>query len=99
MLYGNNANGIIEPLKAGPNSPNKIPIILDNGSMIMLRAVNIKYGTNINTYNTGRLWIPVGSPTLPQPGKTGGRLNPYTDDVQSMRQIDENAKYQQAMGG
>ena len=101
MLYGNNANGIIEPLKAGPNSPNKIPVILDDGSMIMLRAVNIKYGNSTNTYNTGRLWIPVGSPTLPQTmkGNKIAALNPYTDDVQSMRQIDENAKYQQAMGG
>jgi hypothetical protein len=94
-LYGNDANGIMEPLKAGPNSPNKLPVILDDGSMIMLRAINIKYGTNTSTYNTGRLWIPVGSPTLPQTmkGNKVAALNPYTDDVQSMRQIDENAKY------
>lgn len=104
QLAGNNASGIMEGLKGSDKVPNKVPIILPNGSMVMFRAVNIKYGSNQKYQNTGRMWVPVGSPTLPKDytkTKNGVRikgLNPYTAERQSLQKIEETARYLQILG-
>lgn len=103
-LLGMNGSGYVEGMRGTKDMPNKVPVIRPDGSMIMLRAVNIKYGDKNSIHNTGRLWIPTGSPTLPKAyvqtskGRRIAGLIPYTDEAQSMAQKDENARYSQATG-
>ena len=103
-LVGKDASGYIEGMRGTTDMPNKVPVILPDGRMVMFRAVNVKYGNNTTIRNTGRLWIPTGSPTLPKAytqTKNGIRiagLNPYTDESEAMAQIEENARYSQATG-
>ena len=103
-LVGKDASGYIEGMRGTTDMPNKVPVILPDGRMVMFRAVNVKYGNKTTVRNTGRLWIPTGSPTLPKSytqTKKGLRiagLNPYTDESEAMAQIEENARYSQATG-
>lgn len=104
ILKGLAGGGKVEGLRSGVNSPNKIGIILKDGRLQMFRAVNINFGDSNTAMNSGRLWIPVGSPTLPQitgkneKGQTTARFVPYTDEMDSMSQIEENALFSKAIG-
>lgn len=104
ILKGLKGGGKMEGIRSGVNSPNKIGIILKDGRLQMFRAVNINFGDATTAMNTGRLWIPVGSPTLPpikgtnERGQTTLRFVPYTDEMDSMNQIEENALYSKAIG-
>lgn len=104
ILKGSDGSGIVEPLRSGPNSPNKIMIPMKDGRFQMFRAVNINFGNSTNVFNTGRLWIPVGSPTMgPVTGKNASgqstmAFNPYVDELDSMSQVQENARFSQATG-
>ena len=69
---------------------------MPNGSMQLFRAVNVVCGVKGNQYNTGRLWQPVGAPTMPSPN--GRNLNPYRQETSAMNEIDENKAYSKAAG-
>ena len=85
--------GFVEPISG---KKNKVFIINKDGSMQLFRAVNISYGNNNNRWNTGRMWVPVGAPTMPS--ADGKHLNPYRDETGAMSEIEENALYSKATG-
>jgi hypothetical protein len=92
-MAGANYSGYIEPIKG---NKNKVFIVMPDGSMQLFRAVNIVCGVKGNQYNTGRLWQPVGAPTMPSPN--GRNLNPYRQETSAMNEIDENKAYSKAAG-
>lgn len=85
--------GFVEPISG---KKNKVFIINKDGSMQLFRAVNISYGNKNNRWNTGRMWVPVGAPTMPS--ADGKHLNPYRDETGAMSEIEENALYSKATG-
>lgn len=85
--------GFVEPIGG---KKNKVFIINKDGSMQLFRAVNVSYGDKTNRWNTGRMWVPVGAPTMPS--ADGKHLNPYRDETGAMSEIEENALYSKATG-